>query len=69
MAVLKTTEIREMEETERKDKLYELRNELMREQGIAAMGGAPTNPGKIRALRISIARILSIMKEKEEGEK
>lgn len=67
MAVLKPKEIRDMNANERKDKLYELRNELMREQGIAAMGGAPTNPGKIRALRISIARLLTIMKE--EGEK
>ncbi|WP_455391451.1 50S ribosomal protein L29 [[Eubacterium] cellulosolvens] len=66
MAGLKTKEIREMTEVERKDKLYELRNELMHEQGIAAMGGAPTNPGKIRALRISIARMLTVMKE--EGE-
>ncbi len=66
MAILKPKEIREMKSLERKDKLYELRNELMREQGIAAMGGAPTNPGKIRALRISIARLLTIMTE--EGE-
>jgi large subunit ribosomal protein L29 len=66
MAGLKTKEIREMASKERKDKLYELRNELMHEKGIAAMGGAPTNPGKIRALRISLARILTIMKE--EGE-
>jgi large subunit ribosomal protein L29 len=67
MAVLKPKEIRDMKASERKEKLYELRNELMREQGIAAMGGAPTNPGKIRALRISIARILSIMKEEGEN--
>jgi large subunit ribosomal protein L29 len=66
MAGLKTKEIRELTGPERKDKLYELRNELMHEQGIAAMGGAPTNPGKIRALRISIARMLTVMKE--EGE-
>lgn len=67
MAILKPKEIREMNPKEREEKLYELRNELMREQGIAAMGGAPTNPGKIKALRISISRILTIMKE--EGEK
>ena len=67
MAVLKTKEIREMDQKERKEKLFELRTELMREKGIAAMGGAPTNPGKIKALRIAIARILTIMKE--EGEK
>ena len=66
MAGLNTKEIREMSLKEKNDKLYELRNELMHEKGIAAMGGAPTNPGKIRALRISIARILTIMKE--EGE-
>ena len=67
MAILKPKEVREMTKPERKDKLYELRNELMREEGIAAMGGAPTNPGKIKALRISIARLLTIMQE--EGEK
>jgi large subunit ribosomal protein L29 len=67
MAVLKPKEIREMDAQERKDKLYELRNELMREQGIAAMGGAPTNPGKIRALRISIARLLTIITEEGEN--
>ena len=67
MSVLKPKDVREMSAKERKDKLYELRNELMREKGIAAMGGAPTNPGKIKALRISIARILTIMRE--EGEK
>lgn len=66
MTGLKTKEIRELTGQERKDKLYELRNELMHEQGIAAMGGAPTNPGKIRSLRISIARMLTVMKE--EGE-
>jgi large subunit ribosomal protein L29 len=66
MVGLKNKEIREMASKERKDKLYELRNELMHEKGIAAMGGAPTNPGKIKALRISIARILTIMQE--EGE-
>jgi len=35
----------------------------MHERGVAAMGGAPPNPGKIRALRKNIARILTIMSE------
>ncbi len=67
MAVLKSTEIREMSPEGRSDKLKEIRDELMHERGVAAMGGAPINPGQIRALRISIARLLTIMKE--EGEK
>jgi len=47
-------------------KLSELRNELMHERGVAAMGGAPPNPGKIRALRKNIARILTIMREEQK---
>ena len=67
MAVLRAKEIREMSNSERKSKLKELRDELMHERGVAAMGGAPTSPGKIRQLRISIARIMTIMNE--DGEK
>lgn len=58
--------IREMSPEERLEKLKEIREELMRERGVAAMGGAPLNPGKIRALRMSIARILTVMNERGE---
>ena len=49
-------------------KLTELQDELMHERGVAAMGGAPPNPGKIRALRKNIARILTIIREEERLE-
>ena len=65
MSLIRSNEIREMNAEERDSKLTELRNELMHERGVAAMGGAPPNPGKIRALRTSIARILTIIKEEE----
>ena len=48
-------------------KLLELRDELMHERGVAAMGGAPPNPGKIRALRKNIARILTIISEEQRA--
>jgi large subunit ribosomal protein L29 len=64
--VLKSKEIRGFTPDERKDKLEELKRELMHERGIAAMGGSPPSPGKIRQLRIAIARLLTIMLE--EGE-
>ncbi len=66
MALLRTSEIREMNENERSGKLRELQDELMHEKGAAAMGGAPNNPGKIRALRSNIARVLTVQKEEEE---
>jgi large subunit ribosomal protein L29 len=68
MPLLKTKEIRAMDEKARADKLKELRSELMHERGVAAMGGAPPSPGKIRAIRRNIARILTIIQE-EAGAK
>jgi len=64
---LKIRDIREMSPEEREQKLKELREELMHERGVAAMGGSPPSPGKIRQLRMSIARLLTVMRE--EGEK
>ncbi|NPA76095.1 MAG: 50S ribosomal protein L29 [Euryarchaeota archaeon] len=60
---LKAKQIREMTLEERKQKLSELREELMHEMGISAMGGAPPSPGKIRSLKRQIARILTVMNE------
>ncbi len=63
---LKTKEIRDLTPEERNEKLKELKSELMHEKGVAAMGGSPPSPGKIRQLRMTIAKILTIMRE--EGE-
>src|SRR5438552_16165045 len=63
MPLLRTKEIRGMDAEAIAKKLLELRDELMHERGVAAMGGAPPNPGKIRALRKNIARILTILSE------
>lgn len=67
MAVLKIKEIRRLNPEEKVEKLEELKRELMHERGVAAMGGSPPSPGKIRQLRISIARLHTVMRE--EGEK
>jgi large subunit ribosomal protein L29 len=65
--VLKAKEIREFTPEERSEKLEELKRELMHERGVAAMGGSPPSPGKIRQLRMAIAKLLTVMRE--EGEK
>jgi large subunit ribosomal protein L29 len=64
---LKSKEIRELNPEERREKLNELKSELMHEKGVAAMGGSPPSPGKIRKIRMEIAKLLTIMRE--EGEK
>jgi large subunit ribosomal protein L29 len=68
MALLKPKELRAMRPDDVKAKFKELNDELMHERGIAAMGGAPSSPGKLRALRTSVARIHTVMRETELAE-
>lgn len=63
-----TDEIRNMSPQERVETLAEVRDELLHMRGEAAMGGQPANPGKIRDLRTSIARIKTIQKEEGDTE-
>ena len=67
MPLPKPSEIRDMSPEERAERVEELKEELMRERGMAAMGGAPTSPGRIRALRRTISRYVTIMKEEGEA--
>ncbi len=67
MPLIKTEDIREMSLEEMEEKLKEMRSELFHERGQAAMGGAPESPGRIRALRKNIARILTVMNENERA--
>ena len=63
---IRVSEIRNMSAEERNSKLKGLRDELMHERGVSAMGGAPTNPGAIRSLKTGIARILTVQREEDE---
>ncbi len=59
MSIMRKKQIREMEFAERGKKLAELRLELMKERGHVAVSGAVSNPGKIREIRKTIARLLT----------
>ena len=74
MPILRLKDIRAMSSENRRKKLTELRTELMRLKTMIKAGGAVENPARIRELRKTIARILTIEKEqpkpaKEAGEK
>lgn len=60
MALLRMKEIREMTPEALAAKLKQLRDDLLHERGVGAMGGAPHSPGKIRALRTNLARLLLV---------
>lgn len=59
MAIIRKKQIREMEEIDVEKRLGELRLELMKEKGHVAVSGAVTNPGKIREIRKTVARLLT----------
>lgn len=63
MAILRVDEIRTMNTNERMEELDKLKLELIRERAIASAGGAPENPGRIKEIRKTIARIKTINKE------
>ena len=65
---MKANKIRELTPEDRLKNLEELRNELIKERGMAAMGGSPPSPGRIRDIRQNIARLLTIMREEGELE-
>ncbi|KUO41610.1 MAG: 50S ribosomal protein L29 [Hadesarchaea archaeon DG-33] len=67
MAILRPSEIRDLSVDEMRAKIRELRAELARTHATAAAGGSLENPARIRELRRTIARILTIMKEKQKG--
>lgn len=67
MAYVKPEEVRKMNADDRFKTLTDLRKELQHERGVAAMGGSPPSPGKIRQIRRQIARILTIQNEERLG--
>jgi large subunit ribosomal protein L29 len=52
-----------MSDEERAKALEDMRNELLRERGVVAMGGTSSNTMRIREIRKNIARILTVERE------
>ena len=64
MAILKTSEIREMSKEEVQEKLNDLKKEIVEEKGQIETGGFADNPGRIKEMRKTIARIKTVLNEK-----
>ena len=68
MPIARMDEIRDMSGEERKRRLSELRTELVRMRTMAKAGGAVENPSRIRDIKRTIARILTVMNEETRKE-
>ncbi|MHB9285540.1 50S ribosomal protein L29 [Halobacteriales archaeon Cl-PHB] len=66
MTILHPSEIRDMTPAEREAELEDLDTELLNAKSVLAAGGMPDNPGRVKELRRTIARIKTI--QNEEGD-
>ncbi|MCZ2808194.1 MAG: 50S ribosomal protein L29 [Candidatus Bathyarchaeota archaeon] len=67
MAILRLKDIRDLSSEKRKEKVTEFRTELARLKTMVEAGGSIDNPTRIRELRKTIARILTIEAEEKRG--
>ncbi|MBI4152891.1 50S ribosomal protein L29 [Candidatus Woesearchaeota archaeon] len=63
---MKTKDLRALHNNELHGKLEELRKELMKARAQVAIGATPKNPGRVRAIKRSIARIMTISGHEHE---
>ena len=63
MAILKTSEIRKLSSADRKKRLHDLELLLIKFRSKVLAGGQLENPGQIKAIRKTIARIKTIEHE------
>lgn len=62
MPIMRKKEIKNMKPTEINEKLTELETELMRLRGKIHAGGAIENPGRIRNIKRTIARLKTFIR-------
>ena len=62
--IVRSKDLRDMTDDEVEKKLNEVQAELIRQKGKITTGGAPENPGRMKELRRTVARILTIKREK-----
>lgn len=62
---LKIKEIRSMPKEELKNKLEELKKELIKLNAQISTGTTPKSPGQLKQIKKTVAKILTVLKRKE----
>ncbi len=65
MAIIKKSEMKNMGEAQLKAKLKDLNTELIKINAQISSGTAPQNPGNVREIKKTIAKILTKLNEKK----
>lgn len=67
MAVIRKKEIGKLDDKEMQKKLEELRLELSKERAKINIGASVTSPGRIKEIRKTIAKLMTIEREKSKS--
>lgn len=59
MAIIRSSEIRQLSDVELQEQMEKLRIELIQHYGKVSAGGSTENPGRIRELRRTVARLMT----------
>ena len=65
MPIMRMSQIREMSREDQERRLEEFRTELSKVNTMIKAGGSIENPGMVKALKKTIARVLTVMREEE----
>ena len=65
MAIIDKKELKNMNKEDLKDKLQEIRKELIKENAQIAVGTTPKSPGQIKQMKKTVARIIQLLNNKE----
>ena len=69
MAIIKKKEMRKLKEEELNKKLQELKLELAKERANVNIGASASSPGRLREIRKTIARIMTLKNSKGDKRK
>ncbi len=64
---MKAKELKAMNEIDLENKSIELKKELMKVNSQIAIGTLPKSPGKVKEMKRTIAKILTIRRIKQQG--
>lgn len=67
MPIMRLKEMRDLPQQDRNKKLVELRTEFLRLQTMIRAGGTVENPARVKQLRKTIARLLTVENEERLG--
>ena len=63
MAIIRIKDVRKLDEKDRQKRINELRLEFAKEKANIAIGANVTSPGRLKEIRKTIARVLTVQNE------